>query len=263
MAKTHRLRRIVALAFVITGLAAVFQPTVASGSVGTAISASTHTVSMASQRARTAADASFDTLAAGTAADDAIELITAPSTPSDVLKHIPPDFSKVMGYTPTVGHLANGTTIAINPRGGCSVIGGGRPFDLDVACKAHDLGYDLLRYAHRRGADLGPQARHLVDDKFGADLYAQCTTLYSGSRADACDVMAASFDAAVGFNSWRQQFGAPVAAAGTMRTIGVVGLGLILVYFMLRSLLRATTRTVVRTMRRLRTGQLGLDVAAA
>ncbi len=71
-----------------------------------------------------------------------------------------------MGYQPTLGKLANGSVIAIDPNGGCSVIGGGEPFDLSTPCKSHDLGYDLLRYAHRHGDPLstaGPSAgRHEV-----------------------------------------------------------------------------------------------------
>ncbi len=88
--------------------------------------------------------------------------------------------------------------------------------------------------------------RHLVDDKFGVDLEAQCRALYTGGEADACDVMAASFDAGVGFNSWRQEFGAPIATAGRVRTVGVIGLGTLLLYFLVRPLLRLTARNLLR-----------------
>jgi hypothetical protein len=169
-------------------------------------------------------------------ADAAISMITAPKLAANPLSAIPADFSRVMGYTPAIAHLANGTAIAINPNGGCSVIGGGRPFDLDLPCKAHDLGYDLLRYAHRHGEDLGPKARQRVDAKFGKDLNAQCDATYSGSAAQACDMVAASFDAGVGFNSWRQGFGAPVAAAGLVRTVGVIAILGLAILFGVRTL---------------------------
>jgi hypothetical protein len=255
VARKHRLRRILALAAVITALAAAFQPANAAGAGGFASS----TVSIGSQPASAASMA----LAAGSQAEDAINTITAPVVPADVLRHIPADFSRVMGYEPTIGRMADGTPIAVNPNGGCSVIGGGRPFDLDVPCKAHDLGYDLLRYAHREGADLSPRARHLVDDKFGSDLFAQCGTLYSGAESGACDLMATSFDAGVGFNSWRQEFGAPIAAAGQVRTVGVLALAAILLYFATRRMLQFTARSVRAVARRRRPGPLALDVAAA
>jgi hypothetical protein len=183
------------------------------------------------------------------AADAAIDSITASQLPSNPLSAIPSDFSRVMGYAPTIGHLANGEAIAVNPRGGCSVIGGGRPFDVDVVCKAHDLGYDLLRYAHRQGRDLGPGARRMVDAKFGQDLTTQCNSSYRGVVAGACDVMATSFEAGVGFNSWRQGFGAPVATAGMVRTVGLLALLLLGVYFGLRELARLILRRARRPRR--------------
>ncbi len=257
MARKHRLRRIMALSLIVTALAAAFQP--ANAAASSSASAVSTRASLGRQpTTQTGVSAPSAALSAGVATEEAITMITGSQLPSDALSHIPADFSQVMGYTPVVGHLANGTAIAINPNGGCSVIGGGRPFDLAVACKAHDLGYDLLRYAHRQGADLSPRARHLVDDKFGTDLFAQCAALYTGGKSDACNVMAASFDAAVGFNSWRQDFGAPISNAGQVRTFGILGLGLILLYFLARRPLRVVNRWV-----RGRGPVLALDVASA
>jgi hypothetical protein len=163
-------------------------------------------------QARAAADArhAIDTITARTAA------------PAALLAAIPPDFATTMGYIPVLGRLADGREIAINPNGGCSVVGGGSPFDLATPCKAHDLGYDLLRYSHRHGVDLPARARHEVDDTFGADLDRECAARYQGVDAQSCDMMAGSFDLGVGFNSWRQQFEAPVANSGLTRTIGVL-----------------------------------------
>jgi hypothetical protein len=177
----------------------------------------------------------------------AIDDITAPPSPANPLAGIPADFAEVMGYSPTLGRLANGEVLAINPDGGCSVIGGGKPFDLSTVCKAHDLGYDLLRYADRRGDPLGTGARVEVDDKFHADLRTQCGARYTGADMDACDAMAVTFDAGVGFNSWRQEYGPPIVTAGRDRTIGVIAFALLISYFAVRGL---TNRITGRRKRR-------------
>jgi hypothetical protein len=181
-------------------------------------------------------------LAAATAIDD----LTAPAGSVNPLAGIPADFSKVMGYTPTLAHLANGDEIAVDPKGGCSVIGGGRPFDLTVPCMAHDLGYDLLRYARRHDDPLGPDARIRVDAWFDQNLLVQCASSYQGAEVTACDAMAATFDAGVGFNSWRQDYGPPFAAAGMSRTIGVLAFAALLVYFLLHAMVASTIRMVRR-----------------
>jgi hypothetical protein len=255
-------RRIAVLAVVATAIASALHPSAASASeVSTMSQAATTSASTTasnaaateSQPATSAETGQPMTMAqvkiadnADRAANTAIDTITATQLSKNPLSAIPSDFSRVMGYTPTIGHLANGEAIAVNPRGGCSVIGGGRPFDLDVVCKAHDLGYDLLRYAHRQGRDLGPAARRMVDAKFGQDLAAQCNSSYHGAVAGVCNLVATTFDAGVGFNSWRQGFGAPVATAGLVRTVGLLALVLLGVYFGLREL----TRVVVRRARR-------------
>jgi hypothetical protein len=165
-----------------------------------------------------------------------IQDITAPTVSANPLAGIPPDFAKVMGYRPTLGRLANGEQIAINPNGGCSVVGGGRPFDLSTVCKAHDLGYDLLRYAHRQGDPLDASARMEVDEKFSQDLRTQCSSRYVGAGVGACDVVAASFDAAVDFNSWRQGYGPPVSSSGMPRTVAVAAFSLLILYFLGRAM---------------------------
>jgi Prokaryotic phospholipase A2 len=177
----------------------------------------------------------------------AIDEITAAPGAANPLADIPTDFAAVMGYRPTLGRLANGDVLAINPDGGCSVIGGGRPFDLSTVCKAHDLGYDLLRYASRRGHPLGPAARVQVDDKFNRDLVMQCGARYTGAKTRACDAMAVTFDAGVAFNSWRQQYGPPIVTAGRDRTVGVIAFALLVLYFAGRAV---TSRIVGRWKRR-------------
>jgi hypothetical protein len=182
------------------------------------------------------------------AAATAINDITAAPGTANMLADIPADFRQVMGYQPTLGTLANGEVVAIDPDGGCSVLGGGEPFDLSTACKAHDLGYDLLRYAHRQGDQLGSQARMQIDNKFGHDLNAQCTGRYSGAEVSACKAMAVTFDAGVGFNSWRQQYQAPSSKAGMARTIGVIAFAALLVYFVLHAIVVVFVRRIRRSL---------------
>jgi len=178
----------------------------------------------------------------------AIADITAPPGTGNPLAGIPADFPEVMGYRPTTARLANGEVVAINPTGGCSVIGGGEPFDLSTVCKAHDLGYDLLRYAHRHGDPLSPDARVAVDAKFGHDLTAQCASRYRGPETSACDAMAGTFVAGVGFNSWRQEYGPPIANAGIARTIGVIAFGVLVLYFLVTTIAVAIARMWRRRM---------------
>jgi hypothetical protein len=166
---------------------------------------------------------------------------TRPSS-GNPLADIPPDFAQVMGYQPALGALANGDVIAINPNGGCSVIGGGEPFDLATVCKAHDLGYDLLRYAHRRGRTLSTTYRMQVDTKFADDLSVQCAADYRGAKVSACNAMAETFVAGVGFNSWRQQYGPPIQSSGTVRTIGVLAFGALVLFFAGRALVLGAVR---------------------
>jgi hypothetical protein len=177
-------------------------------------------------------------------AEAAIDEITNPggTGSADPLASIPPDFASVMGYHPTLARLANGETIAIAPNGGCSVIGGGEPFDLSTVCKAHDLGYDLLRYAHRRGRTLDRSYRLRVDAKFADDLSTQCASDYRGAKSSACDAMASTFVAGVGFNSWRQEYGPPIQSSGTVRTIGVIAFGALILFFAGRTLVLGLTR---------------------
>ena len=147
------------------------------------------------------------------------------------LHAVPAEFAEVMGYTPQIGRLADGTQRMINPRGACSAPGDGRPFDFTVACQAHDYGYDLLRYAQRQDLPLTASAREKIDRQLTEDLHTQCRT---GSSAAICDITVAVFAAAVGFNSWRQLSGPPVDESGLTRTAGLILLVLVGLGFAVR-----------------------------
>lgn len=86
---------------------------------------------------------------------------------------VPPDFAEVMGYTPELVLDGVGVRV-IDPAGNCSSPAGSAGYDFDRACRFHDYGYDLLRYAADRGGELGPWARMAIDDQFGVDLRAHC-----------------------------------------------------------------------------------------
>ncbi|QIS05349.1 hypothetical protein F5X71_26270 [Nocardia brasiliensis] len=144
------------------------------------------------------------------------------------LTAIPADFPARFGYRP--GTLDG---LVVNPQGDCSSPVT-LPAEFDTACKAHDLGYDLLRYAEERGEPLGPWARQALDATLDRHMHQAC-----GTRADAfsrarCDTMATIAATFVDLNSRRQDYGAPVAeslldaapAATTWQLLGVLGAGL-------------------------------------
>ncbi len=66
--------------------------------------------------------------------------------------------------------------------------------------------------------------------------------------------MAVTFSAGVGFNSWRQNYGPPVAKSGMVRTVGLFGFAALVLYFGLRALALG----IVRVWRR---RALGLTLA--
>ncbi|WP_327150314.1 hypothetical protein [Nocardia sp. NBC_01329] len=130
----------------------------------------------------------------------AVRALTAPGTSAE----IPADFRAVAGYIPA---RADGMLVA--PHGSCSSPVP-LPAEFDSACKAHDLGYDLLRYADHTGAPLGPWARRDLDHALAERMRTAC-----GGRPDPlprtrCAAMAEVAAAAVALNSMRQDYGVPV-----------------------------------------------------
>jgi hypothetical protein len=153
--------------------------------------------------------------------------VAAPSSAGTALDMtaVPADFASVMGYEPATGRLADGSTLLINPAGSCSVPGSGRPFDFEVACQAHDYGYDLLRYAGKKGIAVSPAVRTDLDERLAHNLHTQCEA--DNGLPATCDATVAVFQAAVTFNSWRQLSGPPVDQSGLTRTAGLILLALI------------------------------------
>jgi hypothetical protein len=121
-----------------------------------------------------------------------------------------PDFAPVMGYEPAVVTLAGSDVPrAVKPAGSCSSPLGGTPFGFTPACKAHDLGYDLLRYADRTGTPSGAGVRQALDRRFEADLHAHCAATRTGLAQRVCDRFAGLYAKVAALNSWRQRYGVP------------------------------------------------------
>lgn len=154
------------------------------------------------------------------------------------LTAIPPDFFASFGYRPST---MDG--LVVNPQGDCSSPVT-LPPEFDTACKAHDLGYDLLRYADRRGQPLGPWARQALDATLDRHMHEACATRVESFSRARCDAMATIANTAVDLNSRRQDYGAPVVESllgaensepAVSRKLlgglgaGVVGLGAVLV----------------------------------
>lgn len=135
-----------------------------------------------------------------------------------LLDTVPGNFERELGYRPVE---AAGTLL--NPNGGCSTPGGAGPGFFDDACRVHDFGYDVLRYAERTDSRLGASARFNLDQHLYADLLQVCTTL-------TCRATATAYYTGVTLNSIRQGYAAPTTEpiipwAGL--AVAVIGLGAI------------------------------------
>jgi fucose 4-O-acetylase-like acetyltransferase len=144
----------------------------------------------------------------GPAAAAVTALTTAPAG-RDPLAAVPADFPASMGYLPVPARMADGTVRLAKPTGACSAPGGAAPFGFEQACKVHDYGYDLLRYAHAGGQRLTAEARRQLDAMFDRDLHARCQAGSRGLARLGCHLLAEGFTAVVSVNSWRQHYGNP------------------------------------------------------
>jgi Prokaryotic phospholipase A2 len=138
----------------------------------------------------------------------AIEDQLDPESGRDPLRDLPADFTEVSGREPVHMRAPDGTVRAVHPGGGCSSPWGATRWDYSVGCKAHDLGYDLLRYAERKGQPLAPELRERLDDRLSQDMHAQCRLNPRGS-AGACEVVADIYTVGLVVNSWHQRWGPP------------------------------------------------------
>ncbi|WP_454780191.1 phospholipase A2 [Lentzea kristufekii] len=142
------------------------------------------------------------------AAANAVEAFVAPSATHDPYLNLPSDFARETGRDPKTITAPDGTLRVVDAGGGCSGPAGDTQWDFSAACRAHDLGYDLLRYADHKGEPLGPQARKALDDRLTTDLHAQCRLNPRGAE-QSCHAVAETYAMGLKFNSWRQRWGAP------------------------------------------------------
>jgi len=140
---------------------------------------------------------------------------------------LPADFARRFGYDPAVTDGLLG-----DPSGDCSSPVP-LPPEFTAACRQHDLGYDLLRYAGRSGHALTPGARRAVDERLGTELAASCSGRADAVGLASCRAWAVVARGFVRVNSMRQGDGvpeaespltvAPAVAAG-VALVGGVGL---------------------------------------
>jgi len=142
------------------------------------------------------------------AAVKAVQAFAEPSPAHDPRLDLPSDFAKETARDPRTVRAPDGTLRAVDVSGGCSGPAGDTEWDFSVACRAHDMGYDLLRYAEHKGHALEPDARKTLDDRLTTDLHGQCALNPRGSEST-CHAVAETYAMGLKFNSWRQRWGPP------------------------------------------------------
>ncbi|MBF6072360.1 hypothetical protein [Nocardia farcinica] len=148
----------------------------------------------------------------------AAEAISALSrNAAETVAFVPADFTATFGYRPA---MLDG--LVVKPSGDCSSPVP-LPVEFDSACKAHDLGYDLLRYADGRGTPLGPWARQSLDAALDRNMLAACDTRPGTLARARCTVMADVASVFVDLNSRRQDYGVPVVEPALAQRFGGVG----------------------------------------
>jgi len=128
-------------------------------------------------------------------------LISQPAAAANAA--LPQDFRARFGYRPTVTQGLLG-----DPSGECSSPVP-LPAEFTAACRQHDLGYDLLRYAGRSGRDLPPDARRSVDTQLGIALEESCSSREESLSRATCLAWADIAEGFVRINSARQGYAVP------------------------------------------------------
>lgn len=166
-------------------------------------------------------------------AQHAIEALTSPGPRPSALALLPADFTQVTGVVPGALAERDGTVRAVHVDGGCSAPWGddNTEWDFSVPCKAHDLGYDLLRYADKIGQPLPPAARGALDARLTFDMHNMCR-LNPMDSPRTCQVVASLYSFGLEVNSWHQRWGPPVGDPIGPLLCGVVAIGCLLVFRM-------------------------------
>lgn len=147
-----------------------------------------------------APEAASGTTATAAAAERVAGQVADGATADQV--RVPDGLVADLGYRPVVedGYL-------VNPDGACS-----SPVPLPTsftpACRAHDLGYDLLRVIDRGGSAVPAGLRRDLDDRLVDRVSDTCGAGMGGSG---CRLVARGVAVALWLNTERQGEGAPVA----------------------------------------------------
>ncbi|WP_236789106.1 phospholipase A2 [Amycolatopsis sp. GM8] len=162
-------------------------------------------------------------------AQRAIDALTHPGPQPTALSLLPADFTQVTGVVPGVATARDGTVRAVHVDGGCSTPWGddNTKWDYTVPCKAHDLGYDLLRYADKIGQPLGPAVRASLDARLSADMHNACR-INPMDSARLCQIVASLYSGGLVLNSWHQRWGPPVGDPIGPMLAGIAVIGCLL-----------------------------------
>ncbi|MQA12478.1 MAG: phospholipase [Pseudonocardiaceae bacterium] len=173
------------------------------------------------------------------AAQQTIDRLLAPSKDHDPLATLPEDFTRVSGVPTGRVIEPDGTIRGVHVNGGCSAPWGvdNTRWDYSTGCQAHDLGYDLLRYAESKGQPLSPDIRQRLDQRLSTDMHGRCETS-PRDAGRACHAVASVYTAGMVLNSWHQRWGPP-----TGEPIGPWVFGLLVVGLLLAVRLRGWARS--------------------
>lgn len=163
------------------------------------------------------------------AAARTIDLLVRSGHGKDPLAELPADFSAVSGVKAVRAVGRDGTPRAHHAGGGCSAPWGddNTRWGFGDSCKAHDLGYDLLRYANSKGHPLGPEVRRQLDERLSNDMHQRCETNPRGAQR-ACHMVASVYTAGLVVNSWHQRWGPPTGEPIGPWLAGILVIGLLL-----------------------------------
>jgi hypothetical protein len=180
------------------------------------------------------------------AADRAITVLADPARSATDLR-LPADFRAVMGYAAAQERGPDGLPVAVRSDATCSSPFGATHYDFGQACRVHDLGYDVLRYAAITGEPVGSWARRALDAAFGERMREHCAAEFTGLDRVSCVVLAGAYQGSVSANSWRQGYGAPMAEPAWAVVVPAGFGGLCLGLFLLRRLRRRRLPSAGRT----------------
>ncbi|TCP46798.1 phospholipase A2-like protein [Tamaricihabitans halophyticus] len=163
------------------------------------------------------------------AAAETVNRLLDPRVDVDPLASLPADFSAVTGVRYAHATAPDGTQRGVHVGGGCSAPWGddNTRWDYRVGCQAHDLGYDLLRYAQAKGEPLGGELRYRLDAQLSTDMHYRCEDNPRDTKR-LCHTVASLYTAGMVLNSWHQRWGPPTGEPIGPWVFGLLVVGLLL-----------------------------------